>query len=72
MPRSVKKFIPTHNTSTVDAKTRFRNVSERVELQIPFVLHRSYKLRRSGEIIEKIAAPEIIVLKKLQHGPTYP
>ena len=42
MPRSVKKFIPTHNTSTVDAKTRFRNVSEQMELQIPFVLHRYF------------------------------
>ncbi len=72
MPGSVKKFIYAHNRMIIEAKTRFRNVSERVEFQIPFVLHRSYKMRRSGEIIEKIAAPEIIVLKKLQHGPRYP
>jgi hypothetical protein len=41
MPGSVKKFIYAHNRMIIEAKTRFRNVSERVELQIPNVLHRS-------------------------------
>jgi len=35
----------------IDAKSLLRIVSDCMELQIPDVLHRSYKLRRSGHVL---------------------
>ena len=50
MSRKITNFMSVHIMRIIETITLFRNLSERMELQIPVILHLRHKLQRSGAI----------------------